>query len=158
MKKIILFIMGIVCTVTGAQAQIPMESPLHPVHWTYHVEKLEGRLYKLYITAIIQPGWHLYSQHQPENAIAIPTSIKFNNDSLVLFKGKPLEKGTIERYENKTLDISANQYAGTVNFIQEITLLDNEPVRITGDITYQVCMEDECLPPGVTKFSIILNN
>jgi thiol:disulfide interchange protein DsbD len=157
MKKLILFIMGIVCTVTGAQAQIPMESALHPVHWTYHVEKFEGRLYKLYITAIIQPGWHLYSQHQPENAIAVPTTIKFNNDSSVIFKGKPVEIGKVGRYVNTKLDISANQYAGKVDFVQEVKLLSKEPVRITGDITYQVCMEDECLPPGVTKFSIMLN-
>ena len=40
-------------------------------------------MYEIHMTATIQSGWHLYSQTQPEDAIAKPTGFTFNNNPLL---------------------------------------------------------------------------
>jgi hypothetical protein len=120
------------------------------------VEQAGHRLYLLHITAVISPGWQLYSQHQPEEAVAMPTTIRFNKDSMLDFKGLPWEKGKLEQFFQPETDIADNRYSGRVEFIQEIALTGFGPVQLTGEITYQACRNEECLPPGVTRFSIRL--
>jgi hypothetical protein len=47
-----------------------------PVTWKYKaVPTTDGYLIQLF--AELQSGWHLYSQTQPEDAIALPTLITF---------------------------------------------------------------------------------
>ena len=47
----------------------------NPVTWNYTAKKIADKKYELHLTATIQSNWHLYSQTQPMEAIAIPTSI-----------------------------------------------------------------------------------
>ena len=51
------------------------------------------KTYEIHMTATIQTGWHLYSQTQPEDAIAIPTGIKFTSNPLVTAEGPVKEVG-----------------------------------------------------------------
>ncbi|HEU4903078.1 MAG TPA: hypothetical protein VFT06_09805, partial [Flavisolibacter sp.] len=46
----------------------------NPVSWSFTSKKVSDKVYEVVLTASIQPGWHLYSQNQPEDAIAQPTS------------------------------------------------------------------------------------
>src|SRR5699024_558231 len=141
MKKLILFIMGAVCAVTGLQAQtttgpVRVAFGYSPVSWQYHVAKTSDNIYELNISAKIQQGWHLYSQHQPEGAIAIPTRIKFNKEPSIIFKGRPKEVGEREKSTIKSLGISAYQYTGKVDFVQTIKIKGTVPVSIAGTVTY----------------------
>ena len=54
-----------------------------PVSWSFASKKVSDNVYEVRLTATMQPGWHLYSQNQPEDAIAIPTSFNFNNNPLL---------------------------------------------------------------------------
>ena len=56
----------------------------NPVSWQFQTQKKDDGGYEVILKASIQPGWHLYSQKQPDDAIAIPTSIQFNNNPLVM--------------------------------------------------------------------------
>ena len=47
----------------------------NPITWQFQSVKKGDQQYEVVLKAIIQPGWHLYSQKQPEDAIAIPTEI-----------------------------------------------------------------------------------
>jgi thiol:disulfide interchange protein DsbD len=60
----------------------------NPVSWAFTSKKIADQLYEIHLTATIQPGWHLYSQKQPEDAIAQPTSFLFNQHPLLDFDGK----------------------------------------------------------------------
>ena len=73
MKKAIL-IVTLLFTWLG-QAQV-----LDPVKWTTAVEKISDTEYKLISKAIIQQGWHLYSQSVPENG-PIPTTFKYETSN-----------------------------------------------------------------------------
>ncbi|MGH2644521.1 MAG: protein-disulfide reductase DsbD domain-containing protein [Chitinophagaceae bacterium] len=163
MKKFILFITGIVCAITGLRAQ-EKPGPLQtvfahsPVIWQYDAKKVSGNTYELYITAFIKPGWHLYSQHQPEDAIALPTAIKFYADSSVTLEGHTKEEGHLEKDTIASLGISAYQYTGKVAFLQRVKVKEPVPVSIIGSITYQVCRNNECLQPETRQFGIRLKS
>ena len=146
MKKVQLIAAAILLTLTSlAQG---------PVRLSYQVEKLDPKTYAIHITAEIAQGWHIYSQDQPKQAISRPTLIKFTNSPLFVWKGKPVETGNKEKYEDKTADIIQYQYAGTVEFVQ--TVMKSAPVKgtVSGSITYQACTEEQCEKPQTVSFSI----
>ena len=75
------------------------EAQVNPVSWTFSSKKIDDKTYELHMTASIQDGWHLYSQVQPEDAIAIPTGFKINNNPLVQLDGKVKEIGKMEKFQ-----------------------------------------------------------
>ena len=75
MKRFILLsIIGLMFTAVQAQ---------NPVSWTFSAKKIDDKTYEVHMTANIQSGWHLYSQNQPDDAIAIPTGFTINNNPLI---------------------------------------------------------------------------
>ena len=129
----------------------------NPVSWQFQTQKKEDLSYEIILKASIQPGWHLYSQKQPDDAIAIPTSIQFNNNPLVTREKEIREIGKMQKYTDKTLGVTANQYAGEVSFVQSVKLKAKIKTAITGEIEYQVCDDEKCLPPKKVPFTIVLN-
>lgn len=126
----------------------------NPVSLTYKAKKLADKKYEIVISANLEDGWHLYSQTQPESAIAIPTEIIFNKNPLIVFTGKIRENGEIEKYVDRTVGIEAWQYSEKVEFTQVITLKGNAKTNIGGAMTYQVCNDERCLPPRTVSFNI----
>ena len=127
-----------------------------PVQWQYSIKKLGDKTYELHLTATIEDGWHLYSQSQPEAAIAVPTLITFAANPIIVFNGKVKEFGRLERYTDKTIDITQNQYRDKVDFVQSIQLKAKAKTKIAGSITYQVCTDERCLPPATGNFTLAI--
>lgn len=127
-----------------------------PVNWTFSSKKISDKTYEVHLTATLQSGWHLYSQLQPDDAIAIPTGFKFSNNPLLKLDGKTREIGKLEKYKDEKLGISANQYSKKVDFIQVIKLKGNAKTNITGSVEYQTCDDKKCLPPKTVNFSVDL--
>ncbi len=139
------FIVGMV------QAQV-----LNPVSWSFSSKKLSENVYEVQMTATIQQGWHLYSQSQPKDAIAQPTNFVFNKNPLLQFDGSIKEVGKLEKFVDKELDISANQYSNKVVFIQKVKLKGKAKTNVTGKLTYQTCNDEKCLPAKTVNMSIAL--
>ena len=131
-----------------------LNAQLNPVNWTFSSKKISDKTYELHLTATMQPGWHLFSQEQPEDAVAIPTGFKLNNNPLVTLDGKIKEIGKLEKFHDAKLDISANQYAEKVDFVQVVKLKSNVKTNVTGSVEYQTCDDKKCLPPKTVTFSI----
>jgi len=127
-----------------------------PVRWTYKAVKAGNKKYTVQLSAIIQPGWHLYSQQQPADAIALPTDITFLKNPLIQLKGNIREKGAMQKYKDETLGVEAYQYSGEVDFVQDVQLKAGVKTNLSGTVTYQVCTDEKCLPPKTTTFSIQL--
>lgn len=151
MKRTIL-ILALIITTKLLAAQV-----LNPVLWSYTTKKIDPRTYEVHLTANIQPGWHLYSQIQPADAINIPTSVSFNKNPLVVLAGKTKEIGKMEVYKDKKLGISANQYRDKVDFIQLVKLRAGVKTNINGSVEYQTCDDKKCLPPKRESFKLALN-
>jgi hypothetical protein len=150
MKKLSFILLSIFIT-TLASAQ-----GLNPVSWSFSSKKISDNVYEIQMTATIQQGWHLYSQSQPKDAIAQPTSFVFNKNPLIELDGKVKEVGNLEKFKDKELDISANQYSNKVVFTQKVKLKGKAKTNVTGKLTYQTCDDVKCLPPKTVNLSIAL--
>src|SRR6478672_1968444 len=150
MKRLLL-ILSAFFTVAVASAQ-----NINPVSWTFTSKKLGDKEYEIQMLATIQQGWHLYSQSQPEDAIAQPTSFQFNKNPLLDMSGKVKEVGKLEKFKDKTLDVSANQYSNKVLFVQKVKIKGKAKTNVTGKLEFQTCNDEKCLPPKSVNFSIAL--
>lgn len=148
MKRTIIFLLVSISGVISANAQ------LNPVNWTFTSKKISDKTYEIHLTATMQSGWHLFSQVQPEDAVANPTEFKINSNPLVTLNGKIKEVGNMEKFHDAKLDISANQYANKVDFVQLVKLKNSVKTSITGSVEYQTCDDKKCLPPKTVTFSI----
>lgn len=129
---------------------------LSPVSWTFNSKKISENIFEVQLVATIQPGWHLYSQNQPADAIAQPTSFNFNKNPLLALDGNVKEVGKLEKYKDTKLDISANQYSQKVVFVQKVKLKGKVKTNVSGKLEYQTCDDKKCLPPKTVTFSIAL--
>jgi hypothetical protein len=127
---------------------------LNPVSWSFNAKKIADKTYEVRLTANMQSGWHLYSQNQPDDAIAIPTDIKFNSNPLLNFDGKTKEVGKMEKFKDEKLGVAANQYSQQVEFVQVVKLKTNAKTNISGTVEYQTCDDKKCLPPKKVNFSL----
>src|SRR5690348_18264095 len=98
MKKLFLLsVLVIGASMVYAQVQ-------NPVSWTFTSKKINDNTYELHLTASIQSGWHMYSQTQPDNAVALPTVVTINNNPLFTVEGKAKEVGKMEKYKDEALN------------------------------------------------------
>lgn len=149
--KQLLLLASVFLAATGLKAQ------QNPVSWTFSAKKIADKQYEVHMTATIQKGWHLYSQTQPEDAVAMPTGFKINNNPLLTFDGKIKEEGKMEKFHDAKLELSANQYSNKVNFVQIVKLKANAKTNVTGTVEFQTCNDEKCLPPKKVNFDVALN-
>ena len=129
----------------------------NPVAWSFSTKKINDKTYEVHLTATLQGGWHLYAQKQPDDAIAQPTSFQFNKSPLLTMEGPVKEVGKLEKFKDKALDVSANQYSNKVDFVQVVKLKGKAKTAVTGKLEYQTCNDEKCLPPKTVPFTIALN-
>lgn len=151
MKKII-FILFALFSAAASFAQ----QNLNPVSWTFTSKKISDKVYEIQMVATIEKGWHVYSQSQPKDAIAEPTLFSFNKNPLIELDGKVKEIGKMEKFVDKELDVSANQYSNKVSFVQKVKLKGKAKTNLTGTLRYQTCNDEKCLPSKTVNLSIAL--
>lgn len=149
MKKMFVYTLVFMIAMKG-QAQ------LNPVSWTFSAKKIGEKLYEIQMRATIDDKWHLYSQVQPDDAIVNPTAFTFHPNPLFAIDGKVKEEGKMEKYSDKQLGVSANQYSHTVLFTQIIKLKANVKTNVTGNVEFQTCDDKKCLPPKTVPFTIAI--
>jgi len=132
-------------------------SAQNPVTWTFTSKKLTDNSFEIHMVATIEKGWHLYSQEQPEDAIAGPTTFTITSNPLIEKVGKIKEIGKLQKFHDKELDISANQYSEKVEFVQTIKLKGKVNTSFSGSVEYQTCDDKKCLPPKTVNFKVALD-
>jgi len=147
-----LLLVAIFFTTASVQAQM-----LNPVSWAFTAKKTSDKTYEVHLTANIQSGWHIYSQTQPDDAIAVPTSVTINNNPLVKLDGKIKEVGKLEKYKDETVKATNHQYSTKVDFVQVVKLKSSAKTNVTGNVEFQTCDDKKCLPPKTVNFNIALN-
>ena len=132
-------------------------SAQNPVTWTFTSKKLTSGNYEIHMTATIEKGWHLYSQTQPEDAVINPTLFTITGNPLIELVGKVKEEGKMQKFHDKELDLSANQYSEKVKFVQIIKLKGKAKTSFSGNVEYQTCDDKKCLPPKTVNFKVALD-
>lgn len=148
MKKFITAIVLALAVPLLAGAQI-----LHPVKWEYSAKKIGEGQYILHMTALIQPGWHVYAQDAGEGPI--PTSFKFQKAAGTEFSGKVREVGKLEKQYDKNFASILKYYEGKVDFVQYVKAKPGTK-SVKGTVEYMVCDNHQCLPPKDIDFNIQL--
>ncbi|GAA4308266.1 thioredoxin family protein [Christiangramia aestuarii] len=149
LKKGLFFL--ILLTGFFAQAQI-----YDPVQWETRVNELSDTEYELITTAIIEPGWHLYSQDVPENG-PVPTSFTYNvdKDGVELIGETSEEEGN--EIDDPVFEMRIKYFGDRAEFIQKVSL--NKPVgSIEGAVEYMVCDDERCLPPTKKELNFVIND
>lgn len=135
---------------------ISVQAQINPVSSSFSAKKIADKTYEVQMVATMQTGWHLYSQSQPDDAIAIPTTFTITPNPLFTLDGKIKEVGKMEVMNDKDLGVSANQYSKTVTFVQKIKLKANVKTNFKGNVEYQTCDDKKCLPPKTVNFDIAI--
>src|SRR5687768_7811348 len=148
MKKLLILVFTLF-TATSLFAQTA-----NPVDWSFSSKKISDNEYEVQLIATMQKGWHVYSQQQPKEAIAIPTSFSFNKNPLVNLEGKVKEVGKLEKFNDPVLEVSAFQYSNKVIFVQKLKLKGKAKTKLTGKLEFQACTDEKCLPPKSIDFAI----
>ena len=149
MKKLLVLAAVVFAALSG-------NAQLNPIMWSFSATKTGDKLYEIKMKATIQNKWHLYSQTQPDDAIVIPTTFTINANPLFKLDGKIIETGKMEKFKDKELGVSANQYSSTVTFVQKVKLKAIVKTNFTGNVEYQTCDDHQCLPPKKVNFSIAI--
>jgi cytochrome c biogenesis DsbD-like protein len=129
----------------------------NPAHWNFTAKKLSDEKYELHLTALVDRGWHIYAQAQPTESVAVPTKIVINPSPLIKIQDTVLkEVGIMEHWEDKSTGFKANQYEDKVDFVEVVQLKEKVKTNISGNISYQTCTDEMCLPPTTIPFSVAL--
>jgi thiol:disulfide interchange protein DsbD len=92
------------------------------VNWTFTSKKIADKTYEIHLTANVQSGWHLFSQVQPEDAVANPTEFKINSNPLVTLNGKIKEMGTWKNFMMQNWTYRQINMPNKVDFVQLVKL------------------------------------
>lgn len=109
----------------------------------------------MHLTAVLDAGWHIYSQTTPAGG-PIPTKINFATNPLVTIQGTAKEVGKLEKKHEEIFGVDVKQFSGNVDFVQVVKLKGKVKTNLNGSIQFMTCNDRECLPPVTQKFSVAI--
>ncbi len=150
--KNILILMGVtMLMVTSIFAQVE-----DPVKWEFSVDNLNGQEAELVFTAEIDYPWHLYSSLLPAGG-PIPTTPYYDeSDAYTLVDGiSESPKAKVKFDDGFQMDVGTLEKKA--EFRQKVKFNAGGKQKVTGEIEYQVCDDEVCLPPKSVPFSFEIN-
>ncbi|MBC6111442.1 protein-disulfide reductase DsbD domain-containing protein [Pedobacter fastidiosus] len=124
---------------------------LKPVTWSYAAKKTSATEATLYIKAVIDEGWHLYSQTVKDGG-PVKTTFAFPASKTYTLVGKTIEPKPITKFET-TFKMDVSYFQNSVIFQQKVKL-KGKNVPVKGSVEFMVCNDKQCLPPETVEFSI----
>ena len=123
---------------------------LEPVKWSFTAEVEKENVVVLTITATVDKGWHLYSQHNTEG-ITQATVFTFDKSKNYKLIGKTSEP----KYVEFTDEFGTDRYfeKSPVIFKQKIEVFSEKDFVLNGTVDAQACIEGKCILVG-TDFEI----
>ena len=107
-----------------------------------------GDLVELRITGQVATGWHIYPIDADADRVkGLPTKIRFLSSSL-----RAAEDSF--RLQTSPEEVSPLELSNTFTWVRKYRLKNNKTVPTgRGSISFQVCNQEECLPPTELKFN-----
>ncbi|MBR9847496.1 MAG: thiol:disulfide interchange protein, partial [Algicola sp.] len=140
MKYLIIALCSFILSSFTVKAQV-----FEPVAWETSVEKISDTEYDLITSAVIDKGWHLYSQNVPEDG-PIPTTFTYTTHSDFKIIGDTSEeKG--HTVDDPVFEMKIKFFEDKAEFRQRIKVLNQELSVVKGEVEFMVCDDEKCLPP-----------
>jgi len=127
----------------------------NPVRWNFISKPLSDNTFELQFNAIIEPGWHMYGLHIPENG-PIATSFSFQESQDIEYVSDITSVQKPEIKYDSTFEMNLELFSNHVSFVRKINLLAGKSAKVTGTIEFMVCDDSRCLPPKEESFSLNL--
>ncbi len=128
---------------------------MDPVDWTFEQERVGSDKVRLTFRADLDEGWHLYSQHLPEEAVPVPTSFSFDATDAFERIGEVKETGAVEK-DDPVSGTKVSIFSGQAVFEQTVRVLTDKEQELTGYVEFMVCDDKRCLPPKTKDFSFTI--
>src|ERR1700748_1875422 len=90
----------LVFTVLMSQYELGYSQILHPVHWSYAAKKTGKNTAIIYLKAIMDDGWHIYSINEKDGDGPVKTSFKFTPSESYRLADNISEPTPITKYES----------------------------------------------------------
>lgn len=129
-------------------ALLPSDGFLDPVKWAGAWAPINGDTFQLTLTATLETGWTIYSQHTDDNG-PVPTEIGFDQEPHFTAVGEVTEDG----YKKEGPDPLFNNVVvikytkSPVTFTQKFVVTDTKK-PINGYVLFMTCDDKQCLPPN----------
>jgi thiol:disulfide interchange protein DsbD len=143
----LLFSLLLVMGCLHAQAQFET-----PITWKYSLteDTIPGQ-YIVEAKAIMQSGWHIFTNEPGGDGLLMPTAFDIDADSALTDIG-PIELvGTVTKKEIEGMGV-VNYFENEARFRRIVTL--KEKIQLSGSLHYQICTDEMCLPPAEELFLI----
>lgn len=129
------------------------------IRWQFSSLRQSDSVWKLLFTAVIDPGWHLYSQSTPRGG-PMPVVFEFSKAGGFRLVGSVREVGMMKKGFDEVFMVDVKWYEGNVVFTQEVKVSGGGGKngrggkgKVTGEISYSVCSGEMCMP-GNVRFSL----
>ena len=133
-----------------AEAQI-----YNPIKWKTSVKKISDTEYELNAQAVIEAGWHLYSQIVADGG-PIATQFTFSKTpDFQLFGGVTEEKG--KTIQDPVFKMPIKFFEKETTFKQRIKVTASKPFKIKTEVEFMVCNDENCLPPSSEEMEFTVN-
>lgn len=129
------------------------------ISWHFSSLKQSDSEWKLLFTAVIDEGWHLYSQSTPDGG-PMPVSFEFSKPEGYRLTGSVNEVGMLKKSYDEVFMVNVSWYEDNVVFTQMVKVGRGGKVgkgSVVGEINYSVCSGEMCMP-GSTRFSLEVGN
>lgn len=128
----------------------------NPAKWTYDIKKTGEDQYELVFHLKLDEHWHIWSLNPQGDGMEIPPKFTFKKNANYTLLGKMAEQGKLISGPREGVDGIVNEFHDKVDYIQKVKVKGNQ--KITGNINFQVCDENMCLPPKNLNFSFEIND
>lgn len=147
MKKLLLSL-ALLAVAAGVQAQKLTD----PAHWSCEVKKVSGHEYKLIYHLKLDDKWHAYAMDPGGDGSLLPIVFTIKPNAAIKPQGKPVANHSPVTQTLEGIDSPVHYYTGNTDFTQTVTV--SKPTTITGNVGYQTCNDNMCLPPRKFAFSV----
>lgn len=127
-----------------------------PTTWRYEVKKTGDNSYQLIFHLELKAHWHIWSLEPGGDGLQMPPEFSFEENATLTLSGGIKEQGKKISGEMEGVDGIVSYYADKVTYIQPVTVAAN--TVITGEHSYQVCDDKQCLPPKTIPFRFAIQD
>ncbi|OOG69828.1 thioredoxin family protein [Flavobacterium sp. A45] len=150
MNKIIFSVILLLLFTIFVEAQV-----YNPVKWKTDVVKISDSEFELQATAVIENGWHLYSQNVSDGG-PIPTHFTFSKSSdFQLLGAVKEEKG--KTVNDPVFKMAIKFFEKETTFKQRIKVIGTKSFQIKTEVEFMVCNDENCLPPTYDELEFKVN-
>lgn len=123
-----------------------------PIVWSADF-KIDGDTARLTLTATIEKGWHLYATELPLIDYGPePTSVSFTVTEGLEAVGNPVPaREATEIYED-AFEGNVRYWENEITLTQKFVVTNGDGVALAGQVKFQACNDQNCIPPSTFEF------